>query len=80
MASPAEIKALFVAQGWSVADWARGNGFPANLVYRVLRGETDCRRGKTHQIGIALGIKTPPSEEMRRMVQTLSRSHRGSNS
>ena len=68
MASPAEIKALFIAQGWSVADWARDNGFPANLVYRVLRGETDCRRGKTHQIGIALGIKTPPSEEMRRIA------------
>lgn len=72
MASPNEVKQLFVAQGRSVADWARKHGFPANLVYRVLRGETQCLRGTTHAIGIALGIKSPPCAERRRILPAQS--------
>lgn len=68
MASHKEIRQLFFAEGWSVAGWAREHGFPANLVYRVLRGETQCVRGTTHAIGIALGIKSPSSEALRKIL------------
>jgi gp16 family phage-associated protein len=68
MASHKEIRQLFFAEGWSVAGWAREHGFPPNLVYRVLRGETQCLRGTTHAIGIALGIKSPSSEELRKIL------------
>jgi gp16 family phage-associated protein len=68
MASHKEIRQLFFAEGWSVAGWAREHGFPANLVYRVLRGETQCLRGTTHAIGIALGIKSPSTEELRKIL------------
>lgn len=71
MTSATEIRELFRAKGWSVAAWARQHGFPAPLVYRVLRGETECLRGQTHEIGLALGIKDPPSESQK---QLLSRS------
>jgi len=71
MTSPSEIKQLFVAEGLTVADWARKHGFPASLVYRVLRGETQCLRGTTHEIGIALGLKRRASDEMRRILPGL---------
>lgn len=71
MASSVEVKQLFDAEGWTVAEWARKHGFPAGLVYRVLRGETKCRRGTTHQIGIALGIKSPASLNLRKLFPDL---------
>lgn len=68
MAKAEEIRQLFVVQGWSVAAWARDHGFPASLVYRVLRGETQCLRGQTHEIGLALGIKDPPNESQKQLL------------
>lgn len=68
MASHREIRQLFFAEGWTVAGWAREHGFPPNLVYRVLRGETQCVRGTTHAIGIALGIKNPSSDALRQIL------------
>lgn len=72
MATAEEIRQLFVVQGWSVAAWAREHGFPAPLVYRVLRGETHCLRGRTHEIGLALGIKDPPNETQKQMLSRSS--------
>ncbi len=71
MLSFAEVRNLFEADGISIAEWSRANGFPSALVYRVLRGEAKCRRGKTHRIAIALGIKEPASEEQRKLLTAI---------
>lgn len=71
MNTPAEARQLFVAQGISVAEWARERGFSPALVYRVLRGETECLRGHSHEIGVALGIKAPPTNEQRQQLSLL---------
>ncbi len=57
-----EILKLFEVNGESIAHWSRIRGFKPALVYRVLRGDTDAKRGQTHQIAIALGLKRPPTE------------------
>lgn len=43
--------------GKPVAEWAREKGFKPNLVYEVLRGRIQCRRGKSHRIAVLLGLK-----------------------
>lgn len=63
MFSLSQVNAFLEADGISGAAWARQHGFPPALVYRVLRGEAKCRRGQTHQIAVALGIKAPISAE-----------------
>lgn len=57
-----EILKLFEVNGESIAHWSRSRGFKPALVYRVLRGDTSAKRGQTHQIAIALGLKRPPTE------------------
>lgn len=66
-----EIRALFQADGTSVASWARSNGFAPPLVYRVLRGETQCLRGQTHQIAVALGLKARASADQKEKLRQL---------
>jgi len=63
MPTPDELRHLFEINGQSIAAWARVRGFSPALVYRVLRGETSAKRGKTHEIAIALGIKRPPAPD-----------------
>lgn len=53
-------RARFEAEGISVAEWARSHGFRARTVYAVLRGELKAKRGISHQIAVALGVKSPP--------------------
>lgn len=48
---------LFEVSGISVSEWARKRGFSAILVYQVLDGQRKCRRGQSHQIAVALGLK-----------------------
>lgn len=51
------------SNGINVAEWCRLNGFNAQLVYRVLRGQSACKRGESHRIAVALGLKSPrPSQ------------------
>jgi len=57
----AAVKARFEAEGVSIAEWARANGFSRTLVYRVLDGDMACRRGQAHKIAVALGLKKEPS-------------------
>lgn len=71
MLSYSQVRSLFEMDGISVAEWSRQHGFPAALVYRILRGEAKCRRGETHRIAIALGIKEPASEEQRKLLTGL---------
>ncbi|MDO9151039.1 MAG: DNA-binding protein [Methylotenera sp.] len=72
MLSFLEVRNLFEANGISVAEWSRDHGFPSALVYRVLRGEAKCRRGETHKIAIALGIKPKASHEQRKQLEIIN--------
>lgn len=54
------------SNGINIAEWCRENGFKAQLVYRVLRGESPCKRGESYRIAVALGLKSPkPSNLMK---------------
>ncbi|MDR7089950.1 DNA-binding protein [Cellvibrio fibrivorans] len=52
----------FKARGIAIADWARGEGFSPDLVYRVLRSNNVPRRGQSHLIALKLGLKQEPVE------------------
>jgi gp16 family phage-associated protein len=75
MLTYSQVRNLFETDGKSVAEWSRQNGFPSALVYRVLRGEAKCRRGVTHRIALALGIKAPASEEQRKLLKMITEPH-----
>jgi|LauGreDrversion4_2_1035121.scaffolds.fasta_scaffold114356_3 gp16 family phage-associated protein len=47
----------FFVEGESVADWARERGFSLQLTYSVLNGRLRARRGESHRIAVALGLK-----------------------
>lgn len=55
-----EVKAQFVSEGVSIAEWARARGFNCLTVYRVLAGTVKGKRGEAHSIAVALGLKQPP--------------------
>lgn len=57
-----QVRKDFFARGLEVTTWARTNGFSAASVYRVLNGQSRARRGASHHIAVALGLKSPPSE------------------
>lgn len=52
------VRRQFYANGMTVTDWAREHGFDVHLVYSVLNGRSRARRGQSHEIAIALGLKT----------------------
>lgn len=54
-----EVRAIFIENGISVAEWARNHNFSLALVYAVLKGRNQATRGKSHQIAVALGLKQP---------------------
>lgn len=56
--TPAEVKKGLHARGIAVSTWAQSKGFPRALVYAVLRGHRKCLRGTSHDIAVALGLKT----------------------
>ncbi|RZF64298.1 DNA-binding protein [Sphingomonas populi] len=47
----------FEASGTNISEWARERGFSISLVQSVLAGNRACRRGESHAIAVALGIK-----------------------
>jgi gp16 family phage-associated protein len=55
--TPVEAMAALRADGLSIAEWARGKGFSARLVYQVLGGHRKCLRGESFQIAKELGMK-----------------------
>lgn len=61
--TPAQVKAEFEATGTPVSEWADKHGFPRDAVYRVLRGHAAGKRGRMHQIAVALGIKSKPAAQ-----------------
>ena len=54
----AQARAALAVAGVSVADWARARGFDPVLTRMVLAGKRKCLRGQSHQIAVALGIKS----------------------
>lgn len=61
-----QFKATFVkdldAQGITISDWARNNGFPVTAVSQVLNGQRKGRYGLSHRISVALGLKAGESK------------------
>ena len=55
--TPDERRALFVAQGQTVTQWAAAHGYPRNKVYQVLGGQLRAKWGEAHRIAVDLGIK-----------------------
>lgn len=53
------VRAEFNQAGRSISDWARENGFEPSLVYSILAGKNHATRGKSHEISVKLGLKTP---------------------
>lgn len=72
MLSCNDVRNLFESGGISVAQWSRQNGFQSALVYRVLRGEAKCKRGETHNIAVALGIKVKICPEDQKLITGLN--------
>lgn len=70
-----EVRSLFESSGISVAQWSRERGFPSSLVYRVLRGEAKCKRGLTHSIAVALGIKEKICPEDQQLIAGINSNH-----
>ncbi|PXX44272.1 DNA-binding protein [Undibacterium pigrum] len=54
------VKQRFFEQGICIGDWARAHEFDAFLVYAVLSGRAKAKRGESHRIAVALGLKPPP--------------------
>lgn len=54
----ADIRRSFHAEGVTINQWSQERGFSPALVYVVARGKRKCLRGQSHQIAIALGLKT----------------------
>ena len=71
MLTSSDVRSIFESNGISVAQWSREHGFQSALVYRVLNGGAKCRRGETHKIAIALGIKAPASQEQQQLLENL---------
>jgi gp16 family phage-associated protein len=59
----AVVKDRFEAEGISIAEWARKNGYQYRTVIAVLSGELKAKRGVSHRIAVALGIKAKPVSE-----------------
>ncbi len=53
-----EARAELKRKGVSITKWAASYGFTPNLVYEVLAGKRACNHGQSHQIAVALGIKS----------------------
>ena len=56
-----EAREWFDQNGKCISQWAAERGFERQAVYEVLRGRTQCTRGKSHEIAVALQIKRNPS-------------------
>jgi len=61
-----EVKARFEREGRTFTEWANEHGFKPYAVHRVLSGTVKCRRGESHNIAVALGLKDGVIREDRR--------------
>ncbi|MFZ6657219.1 DNA-binding protein [Undibacterium sp. TJN19] len=56
-----EVKQRFFEQGTCIREWARAHEFDPFLVYAVLSGRAKAKRGESHRIAVALGLKPSPA-------------------
>ncbi len=61
--TPAERKQQFAENGECPGQWADQNGYPRDLVYRILNGRTPALRGKSFKAARALGVKPVPKAQ-----------------
>lgn len=62
MTSREHAKRWFESRGLVISDWALERGFKPDDVYAALSGRTRGRRGKAHEVAVALGLKQSPPE------------------
>lgn len=53
-----QVQNWFRENGLNIHEWATERQFSPALVYAVLQGKRKCLRGQSHQIAIALGLKS----------------------
>jgi len=68
-----EVRAEFLRNGISIAQWATANNFNTNLVGEVLAGRKKGIRGQAHKIAVKLGLKEGPIVDDNRVAEFLSR-------
>lgn len=55
------VRQQFDESGTTISEWSRQRGFDPKLVAQIMRGDRPCRRGASHRIAVALGIKQSSS-------------------
>lgn len=60
--TPEEVYAEFVANGINISEWSKEHGFSRYTVHDLLRGKRIGRRGESHKVAVALGLKSDPSQ------------------
>jgi gp16 family phage-associated protein len=68
MHSVDELREAFYDAGISVSDWARDHGFRPENVYAVLAGRAKGRRGESHRIAQALGLKAKADQALLKLL------------
>jgi gp16 family phage-associated protein len=58
-----KVKALFEKAGVPVSTWAEANGYDRRTVYMVINGQFKGKRGISHEIACALGMKLNSSRQ-----------------
>jgi len=58
-----KVKALFEKAGVPVSTWAEANGYDRRTVYMVINGQFKGKRGISHDIAVALGMKLTASRK-----------------
>ncbi len=53
-----KIKEQLYAQGTTVKSWAEKHNYPVTEVYKVLNGERKGLYGRSHEIAVAIGLKS----------------------
>lgn len=57
-----QFMAELEAEGKTLIQWAEEHEFPLWAVYRVTSGGAKGRRGRYHQIMVAMGLKPSPAQ------------------
>lgn len=73
MATVQQVREQFKRNGITVAEWARENHFPAQLVREVLLGRAKGNWGLSHDIAVKLGLKDGPLGDERRISAPATR-------
>ena len=65
-----EVRDWMESRGLTVIDWANEYGFNPSNVYRVLNGISKCKRGESHRIALALGLKIEKTDAVHSMQRS----------